>query len=49
MNNMNEVLIIWKGYIEKETLSTIVENIDNSDINKEIAIGEIKVNLKLKK
>jgi hypothetical protein len=49
MTNMNEVLTTWKEYIEKETLSTIVEDLEKSDIDKEIEIGEIKVNLKLKK
>ncbi len=49
MTNMNEVLNIWKNYIEKETLSTIIENINNPDIEKEIEIWDIKINLKLKK
>ena len=49
MNNMNEVLAVFKEYIQTETLSTIIKSISNSDINKEIEIGEIKVNLKLKK
>ena len=46
---MNDVLDIFKEYIQTETLSTIVESIDSANIDKEIEIDEIKVSLKLKK
>ncbi len=49
MTNMDEVLAVFKEYIQTETLSTIIESIDSSDINKEIEIGEIKVNFTLKR
>jgi isoleucyl-tRNA synthetase len=49
MTNMDEVLNVFKEYIQTETLSTIVTNIENWDINKEIELGELKINLKLKK
>ena len=44
-----EVLNVFKEYIETETLSKIVNSIENADIDKNIEIEELKVNLKLKK
>jgi len=49
ITNIDEVLAVFKEYIQTETLSTIIDSIGDSDINKEIEIGKIKVNLKLKK
>jgi hypothetical protein len=46
---MDNVLKIFQKYIETETLSIIIKNISDSNINKNIEIGEIKINLKLKK
>jgi len=39
----------FKDYIQTETLSTLVDNIENADIDKEIEIEEFKIVLKLKK
>ncbi|MFK7780661.1 MAG: isoleucine--tRNA ligase, partial [Candidatus Gracilibacteria bacterium] len=49
ISNTEEILEKFKDYIQHETLSTIVENIENADINKVIEIGELKLKLKLKK
>jgi hypothetical protein len=46
---MENTISVFKEYIETETLSKIVDNIDNADIDKEIEIDDFKVNLKLKK
>jgi isoleucyl-tRNA synthetase len=45
----DEVLNIFKEYIETETLSKLVNSIENPNIDKEIDLEELKVNLKLKK
>jgi len=49
ITNMENTISVFKEYIETETLSKIVDNIDNADIDKEIEIDDFKVNLKLKK
>ncbi len=49
ITNMEDTISVFKEYIETETLSKIVDNIDNADIDKEIEIDDFKVNLKLKK
>lgn len=49
LTNADNILSIFKEYIQTETLSTIVENIEISDIDKQIELEELKVNLKLKK
>ena len=46
---LDEVLNVFKEYIETETLSKIVDSIENADIDKEIELDDLKVNLKLKK
>jgi isoleucyl-tRNA synthetase len=46
---INDVLNIFKNYIENETLSKIVQNIETPDINKEIELDELQINLTLKK
>ena len=46
---ISNVLNKFKEYIEKETLSTLVENIDNPDLVKEIEFEDEKVLMKLKK
>ena len=46
---INEVLDIFKKYIETETLSNIIDNIDNADIDKNIDLWELSINLKIKK
>jgi isoleucyl-tRNA synthetase len=50
----NELVIKWvidnfKKYIEQETLSTIVDIIENSSFEKEIELEEYKIKLALKK
>ena len=39
----------WRDYIETETLSSIVTNLENANLSKEIEIEELKFELKLKK
>ncbi len=46
---IDDILKQFKSYIESETLSTIIDNIDDADINKDIEIEELNINLKLKK
>jgi len=46
---MDNVLDVFKEYIQTETLSTIVGKIENADIDKVIEMDEIKVNLTLKR
>jgi isoleucyl-tRNA synthetase len=46
---INDVLNIFKDYIENETLSKIVQNIETPDIDKEIELDELQINLTLKK
>ena len=46
---MDEVINSFKNYIETETLSTLVDNLDSADIDKNIEIEDLNVNLKLKK
>jgi hypothetical protein len=46
---VNSVLEKFKDYIEKETLSTLVENIENPDLIKEIEFEDEKAIMKLKK
>ncbi len=48
-NIIKKVLEKFKDYIEKETLSTIVENIEKEDITKEAEFENERVVLKLKK
>jgi isoleucyl-tRNA synthetase len=45
----DSILENFKSYIEWETLSTIMENLDNSDIDKDLQIEDLNINLKLKK
>ncbi len=45
----DSILENFKSYIEWETLSTIVENLDKSDIDKDLQIEDLNINLKLKK
>ena len=45
----DEVLKTFKTYIETETLSVLVENINSADIDKEVELEDLKVVLKLKK
>jgi len=49
ISNSIPVLNNFKDYIQNETLSTIVESIENPDFNKQIEIGDLKIDLKLKK
>lgn len=44
-----EVISIWKENIQNETLSTLVENLDTFEINKDLEIEGLKINLRLKK
>jgi len=46
---IQKVLEKFKDYIEKETLSEIIKNIDNSDLEKEVSFEDEKAVLKLKK
>ena len=46
---INDVLNIFKDYIENETLSKIVQNIETPDIDKKIELDELQINLTLKK
>lgn len=48
-DNISDVLEIFGKYIETETLSTISNNLDTSDLEKEVEIGELKVVIQLKK
>lgn len=45
----NEVINWFNKYIENETLSNIVESIENADLEKEVEIEELKVKLSLKR
>jgi isoleucyl-tRNA synthetase len=47
--NISKVLENFKEYIENETLSSIVENLENPDLEKEIDIEWNKIVLSLKK
>jgi len=38
-----------KNYIETETLSTIVDNLETFEINKDLEIEDLRINLRLKK
>jgi isoleucyl-tRNA synthetase len=44
-----DILSKFKEYIEKETLSKIVPNLENANLEKEIEVEDLKFNLKLKK
>ncbi len=46
---LNEVVNQFKKYIQNETLSSIVENLSDSDIEKDLEIESLKVTIKLKK
>jgi hypothetical protein len=46
---INNVLSSFKDYIQNETLSTIVDNLENPDLEKDIEIEELNVKIKLKK
>ncbi len=46
---ISKVLEKYKDYIEKETLSTVVENIENPDITKDSKFEDEEILLKLKK
>jgi len=46
---IEKVLEKFKDYIEKETLSTIVKNIENEDYKQEVEIEDEKVLIKLKR
>lgn len=45
----DEVISEWKENIQNETLSTLVENLDTFEINKNLEIEDLKINLRLKK
>jgi acylphosphatase len=45
----DEVLESFKKYIETETLSKIVPNLENPLLSKDIEVEEMKVKIKLKK
>lgn len=49
INWASEVIKKFKEYIETETLSNIIDPIENADLDKNIEIEELKVNIKLKK
>jgi isoleucyl-tRNA synthetase len=49
LNNADNILNIFKEYIQTETLSTITKDIVNPDIEKSIELEDLKINLKLKK
>ncbi|NVP17464.1 isoleucine--tRNA ligase [Candidatus Gracilibacteria bacterium] len=49
ISGCDEVIKDFKEYIQNETLSTIVENLDTFEINKDLEIEDLKINLKLKK
>jgi hypothetical protein len=49
IKGVDEVLQGFKKYIETETLSKIVESLENAILNKDIGIEEMKVKIKLKK
>jgi isoleucyl-tRNA synthetase len=49
LTNADNVISVFKEYIQTETLSTIVEDIQNPDIDKVLKIENEKVELKLKK
>ncbi len=44
-----EILGKFKSYIEAETLSTIVSDLQKADIEKEVEVEDLKLNLRLKK
>jgi len=45
---IGNILSKFKEYIEKETLSKIVPNLENANLEKEIEVEDLKVKLKLK-
>ncbi len=45
----DEVISEWKENIQNETLSTLVENLETFEINKDLEIEDLKINLRLKK
>lgn len=49
ISGCDEVIKDFKEYIQNETLSTIVENLDTFEINKDLEIEDLKINLRLKK
>ena len=49
LQGAENILNWFKQYIENETLSIIVESLDNSDINKDITVEDLNINLQLKK
>ncbi len=48
-NLIENILTKFKNYIQSETLSTIVSNLEKADLEKEVEIEDIKIILKLKK
>jgi isoleucyl-tRNA synthetase len=46
---LSKVLEKFKDYIENETLSKIVENLESVDLEKEVEVEELKIVLKLKR
>jgi len=44
-----KVVSKFKDYIEKETLSNIVDKVENPDLEKEVAFEDEKATLRLKK
>lgn len=46
---VSEILSKFKSYIETETLSTIVSDLQNPNLEKEVEVEDLKVKLRLKK
>ena len=49
ISGCDEVISNFKEYIQNETLSTIVDSLDNFEINKDLEIEDLKINLRLKR
>ncbi|MDR2411185.1 MAG: DUF5915 domain-containing protein [Candidatus Peribacteria bacterium] len=46
---VKEVLGKFRKYIENETLSKIVDNLENVDLEKDVEVEELRVKIRLKK
>jgi hypothetical protein len=46
---LNDIINKFGDYIQNETLSTIVDDLENIDLEKNVDIEDLNINIKLKR